>query len=124
MTIKHFEKIFNQFFSRNRQNSNKITLAVDNQNIISDDKVVTEELIHFFQNATKSLNIIEYSYLTSNTEDLGAVDKAVVKYKNHPSILTTKNSLSAAILLLFKEVFLCDIEEELNNLLIKKIFCI
>ena len=48
MTIKHFEKIFNQFFSRNRQNSNKITLAVDNQNIISDDKVVTEELIHFF----------------------------------------------------------------------------
>ena len=67
----------------------------DNENIISDDKFVTEELYNFFQNATKTLNRIENSYLTSNkNEHLDSVDKAVFKYKNHPSILTTKNSLT------------------------------
>ena len=78
---------------------------------------MTEELNNFFQNTTKTLNIIENSYLTSNTnEDLNPVDKAVFKYKNHPTILTTKNSLGATIPFLFNEVSLSDIEDELSNL--------
>ena len=50
----------------------------DNENIISDDKLVSEELNNFFQNATKTLNIIDNSYLTNNTNEvLDPVDKAV-----------------------------------------------
>ena len=65
----------------------------DNENKISDDKLVSEELNIFFQNATKTLNIIENSYLTNNANEvLDSADKAVFKYKNHPSILTIKNS--------------------------------
>ena len=89
-------------FSENRKVANKITLLGDNENIISDDKLVSEELNNFFQNATKTLNIIENSYLTNNTNEvLDPVDKAVFKYKNHPSILTIKNSLGVTIPFLF-----------------------
>ena len=49
------------------------------------------------------------------------MDKAVFKYKNHPGILTIKNSLRVTTLFLFNEVSLTDdIEEELSNLNAKK----
>ena len=92
----------------------------DNENIISDDKLVSEELNNFFQNATKTLNIIDNSYLMNNTNEvLDPVDKAVFQvyiYKKHPTILTIKNSLGATTLFLFNKVSLSDIEEELSNL--------
>ena len=89
----------------------------DNENIISYDKLVSEELNNFFQNATKTFNIIENSYLTNNANEvLDLVDKAVFKYQNHPSILTIKNSLHVTKPFLFNEVSLADIKEELSNL--------
>lgn len=60
---------YSTYFSKNRKIANKITLVGDNINIISDDKLVSEELINFFQNATRTLNVIENSYLTSNVND-------------------------------------------------------
>ena len=93
----------------------------DNENIISDDKLVSEELSNFFQNATKTLNKIENSYLTNNANEvLDPVDKAVFKYKNHPSILTIKNSLGVTTPFLSNQVSLADTEEELSNLNTKK----
>ena len=84
----------------------------DNENIVSDENLVSEELNNFFQNATKTLNIIENSYLTNNANEvLDPVDKAVFKYKNHPSILAIKNSLVVTTPFLFNEVSLADIEE-------------
>ena len=117
---KTFWKNIQPIFSENRKIANKITLVGDNENIISDDKLVSEELNNFLQNATKTLNIIENSYLTNSANEvLDPVDKAVFKYKNHPSILTIKNS-GATTQFLFNEVSLADIEEELSNLNIKK----
>ena len=56
---KTFWKNIQAIFSENRNVANKITLVGDNENIISDDKLVSEELNNFFQDATKTLNIIE-----------------------------------------------------------------
>ena len=82
---------------------------------------MSEKLNNFFQNATKTLNIIENSYLKNNANKvLDAVDKAVFKYKNHPGILAIKNSLRVTTPFLFNEVSLADIEEELSNLNAKK----
>ena len=55
---KTFWKNIQPIFSENRQVANKITLVGDNENIIFDDKLVSEELNNFFPNATKTLNII------------------------------------------------------------------
>ena len=93
----------------------------DNESIISDDKLVSEELNNFFENVTKTLNIIENSYLTNNANEvLDPVDKAVSKYKNHPSILTIKNSLGSTTPFSFNKVTSPDIEEELSNLNTRK----
>ena len=95
----------------------------DNENIISDDKLVSEELNNFFQNVTKTFNIIENSYLTNNANEiLDPVDKTVFKYKNYPSILAIKNLVRATTPFLFNEVSLADIEKELSNLDTKKSF--
>ena len=73
----------------------------------------------FFQNVTKTFNIIENPYLTNNTNEvLDSLEKAVFKYKNHPIILATKNSLGVSTL--FNKVSFSDIEEELSNLNTKK----
>ena len=48
---------------------------------------MSEEINNFFQNATKTLSIIENWCLTNNANEvLDPVDKAFFKYKNHPSI--------------------------------------
>ena len=58
--------------------------------------------------------------MNNANEVLDPVDKAVFKYKNHPSILTIKTSLGLTTPFLFNEVSLADIEEELSNLNTKK----
>ena len=75
---------------------------------VANKRLITKlNLRIFFQNATKSLNIIENPYLKNNANEiLNPVDKAVFKYKNHPSILTIKNSLGATTPFLLKK-FLC-----------------
>ena len=118
---KTFWKNIQPISSENRKVANKITLVGNNENMISDDKLVSEELNNFFENATKTLNIIGNSYLTNNANEvLDPVDKSIFKYKNHPSILTIKNSLGVTTPFLFNEVSLADIEEELSNLNTKK----
>ena len=55
---KTFSKNIQPIFSENCKVANKIALVGDNENIISDDKLVSEELNNFFQNATTTFNII------------------------------------------------------------------
>ena len=52
---KSFRKNIQLLFSENRKNRNKIALVYENENIISDEHLVSEELTRFFKNATKSL---------------------------------------------------------------------
>ena len=52
---KSFRKNIQLLFSENRKNRNKIALVYENENIISDEHLVSEELTRFFKNTTKSL---------------------------------------------------------------------
>ena len=89
----------------------------DNKNIISDDKLVSEELNNIFQNASKNPNITENNNLTNNANEmLNPEDKAIFKYKNHPIILKIKNALGVTTPLLFNEISLSNIEKELSDL--------
>ena len=73
--------------------SNKITLEDSEENILSDDTLVSEELTNFFQNATKTLNINENSYIVDSSFNItDPVDKTINTYKTSPSILLIKQS--------------------------------
>ena len=75
-------------------NSNKITL-IENENILSTDGEVAETLNSFFSDATKSLDIIENSYILNDTFELtDPIDIALKKFKSHPSILEIRKKVS------------------------------
>ena len=64
------------------------------KNILSDDTLVSEELNNFFQNAIKTLNINENSYIVDSSSSItDPVDKTITTCKNHPSILLIKQKL-------------------------------
>ena len=69
-------------FPENRKFANKITLEESEENIISDDTLVSEELNNFFfKNATKTLNINENWYIVDSSFSItDPVDKAINTY--------------------------------------------
>ena len=85
---KTFWKNIQPFFSKKRKTVNKVTLVDENEDILSKDKVVADEINSFFKNATKKLGITENTYIVDNSNDItDPVNKAIDKFKNHPSIL-------------------------------------
>ena len=66
------------------------------------------------------MNRRENPYLIDKTELSDPVNKAISKYKNHPSILLIKDKIRNLASFSFKEVSLSHIEKELRNLNIKK----
>ena len=88
---------------------------------ISEDSLVSEEINFFFQNATKSLDINENSYIKDETNEYtDTAEKAIFKYVNYPIILLIKDIVIGAIPFLFKEASLEDIEKEMLHLNPKK----
>ena len=115
MTIKVFAKIYNLFSLKNEKISNKITLVGNKGNAIFDDHLVSEKLNKFFENATRGLEINENSYvIDTDSNEINSVEKALKKYRNHPSVLLTKSTLKNIPSFSFNEVGLSEIERELN----------
>ena len=72
-------------FSDKTRCNHKITLVKGN-NIISNDDEVAKEFDDVFTNAVKKLDIPQIPI--NDVEDIyDAVDTAILKYKDHPSIL-------------------------------------
>ena len=112
---KSFWKSIRPFFSENRKISNNITLVENKENTIFEDNLVSEELNKFFQNATKGLQINGNSYIIdTDSNEINSVQKAINKYRNHPSVLLTKSKLKNIPSFSFNEVGLSEIERELN----------
>ena len=115
MTIKVFGKIFNLFFSEKRKISIKITLVDNKENTIFDDRLVSEELNKLFENAIRGLEINENFYIIdTDSKEINSVEKAINKYRNHPSVLLIKCTLKNIPSFSFNEVGLSEIERELN----------
>ena len=84
------------------------------ENILSDDK---EELNNFFQNATKTINNSENSYIVDSSSSINdPVDKAINTYKNHPSIFLIRQKLENVDHFSFKMVYISEIQKELREL--------
>ena len=80
--------------------------------------MVSEELNKFFENATRGLEINENSYIIdTDGNEINSVEKAINKYRNHPSVLLIKSTLKNIPSFSFNEVGLAEIERELNLLI-------
>ena len=86
---KVFWKKIQPIFSEKSKFANKIIFEDNEQN-----NVVSQELNNFFQNATKTVNINENSYIVDLSSSItDPVDKAINTNKKHPSILLIKQKL-------------------------------
>ena len=77
--------------------------------------MVSEELNKFFKNATRGLEINENSYIIdTDSNEIDSVEKAINKYRNHPSVFLTKSRLKNIPSFSFNKVGLSGIETELD----------
>ena len=118
---KRFWKNAQPLFSENRKIKNKITLVDENENTISEEHLVSEELNKFFKNATKSLQINENPYTIDEQSDItDPIIKAINKYKHHPSMSLINSKLSSLESFSFNKINNSDVDKEIKLLNIKK----
>ena len=116
---KKFLKTIKPFLSDKGQSTQKTTLVDKDENIISDDKEVAEAMNEFFSNAVTSLNLVENSYLLTNTTSYDPISNITEKHKNHPSIINIKENISRSVFS-FREITLTEVRNELLNINCKK----
>ena len=96
--------------------SEKITL-VENDNILENDKRTATVFNNFFSNIITNLGIpqyIEEEPISQNIDD--PLMKAIVKYRNHPSIVAIKGKCDSGLSFSFSQVERDEIMKEINNL--------
>ena len=90
--------------------------------MLPDDQKIADELNTFFKNAVSNLNINENTYIINhNSGNLSdPVDKAICKYKFHPSILLIKSKLENQKLFSFQPISKFDMEKDIQNIDLNK----
>ena len=90
---KSFYKTFKPLFSSKYVPPNKL-LLIENDRIITDDKVLADKMNNYFSNITNSLNIFHWPEPFNGENN--AIAHAVFKYKDHPSVLKIKSMNTGA----------------------------
>ena len=105
------------FFTEKQKISNNVTLVDNKENPIFEEHLVSEEINKFFENARKTLQINENSYIIeTDSNEINSVKKTINKYSNHPSVLLIKSRLKNTQSFSFNELGLSEIERCSNYL--------
>ena len=105
---------------KGRSNS-KISL-IENDTIISNDKEVAETLNGYFASITDSLGLTENSKVISSTEGVSdPIDRAIIKYSNHPRIRKIRNFAQNDDSFKFQKVSLEQMHAEIGDLILKRL---
>ena len=109
-------KTVKPFLSEKATFTQKIAL-IDNDKIVRSDNDTARVLNTFFSNVVSDLKIPEYSNCDALAENIQEpVLKAIVKYRNHPSILTTGKLCKRNPQFSFRCVDKDEISKEILNL--------
>ena len=116
---KQFWRAVKPLLSDKVKSSEKITL-VEGEEIINEDGENAEILNTFFSNAVKNLKIPEYQEIDSLANNIShPMFKAILKYRNHPSIVAIKN-LNKGSRFDFSRVSVQDVVKEIKKLSTRK----
>ena len=87
-------------------NKNENITLVENNNIILSEIEIAEKLNAFFSNIVKELNIKVKEDLLCDVSDINdPVERAIQKYKNHPSIQMIKETFDSSKTFSFDTIF-------------------
>ena len=102
-------------------NTNEKITLVENNNIISSEIEIAEKLNAFFSNIVKELHIKVKEDLLCDVSDINdPVERAIQKYKNHPSIQMIKETFDSSKTFSFDLVSSDTIFKEIVSLDTKK----
>ena len=114
--VKQFWKTLSPFFM-DKGNGNDVTTLVHNGKIINDSQEIADTFNEFFEKAVDGLGITENgSFLTDASDATDKVEKALKKFKNHPSILRIKSSVPITGRFEFQKITVEDILLEIEAL--------
>ena len=112
---KKFWKTVKPLLSDKSVSREKINLT-ENEKMLTSESETAETLNNFFSNIVKKLNIPKFNSNNSVTENMnGPVFKAILKYKNHPSILAIQK-YSKNKTFHFEEVNIGEVEKAILKL--------
>ena len=101
---KLFWKIAQPMLSKKVKSNERITL-IENNAIIKTEKVTAKDLNAFFSNIAQNLDIQQYNVDDPICENINdTLLKAIVRYRNHPSIVAIKKFCNCKSHFLFKNV--------------------
>ena len=117
---KKFWQTVKPFFGNSSSGNRKITL-VENEEIISGDKKVANTFSDFFDKAVSSLDLAENNYILNKVDDeTDPVEKALHKFKDHPSIIEIRNQVVNDVNFSFSSVTDKEMMKEIEVLNTKK----
>ena len=120
MDNKLFWKTIKPSFSDKIVTRDRIHLT-ENGEVVKTELETAETLNNFFGNIIKNLMILKYSeYHPSIDRVENRTIKAILKYRNHPSILVIHERKKPQINVCFKKVSFEEIQKEILNLKNKK----
>ena len=113
---KTFWKIVKLMLSKKIKSNKRITL-IENDEIIKTEKGTAKVLNAFFSNIVQNLDIQQYNVDDPICENINdPLLKAIVRYRNHPSIVAIKKFCNSKSHFSFKNVQKEEILKELKNL--------
>ena len=87
---------------------------IENNQLIKNDLKTAEVLNNFFSNIVQNLNIARYTSEKSFVDNISdSTLKAILKYRNHPSIIAIRKKYKISECFKFPEVDQKDIEKEI-----------
>ena len=108
------------FLSEKMSGMDKIHL-IENNELIKNDLKTAEVLNNFFSNIVQNLNIARYTSEESFVDNISDPTlKAILKYRNHPSIIAIRKKYKISECFKFTEVDQKDIEKEILKLDLNK----
>ena len=118
---KTFWKTVKPCFSDKINTNEQITLIEDNE-IISDDQKISNIMVEYFNNIVNNLDIPDNAEFINHANILitDNVEKAILKYDHHPSIMKIKEKNLNTSMFKFKHTTLHNINNIILELDIKK----
>ena len=117
---RKFWKTVKPLFPEKVQTSSDITL-LENGALISDDFQVAEIMNDYFVNITETLGISkDAGNVSPIIEDTDPVERAIRKYRSHPSIQRIRANVSLANEFDFQKTSVMEVEQQIRKLKPKK----
>ena len=98
-----------------KEPSRKIIL-VENGELLSNDKRISECFNEYFINVTDTLNIIKHDNISDISRTIDPIVDAISKYAQHPSILLIREHTAYSEPFRYSPVYALDVLNEINAL--------